>query len=67
MDGMVRALLPDAALILRTIIRNSVPLGRYNRTIPRVLWWSLGGKLFLMIEVQPDAAIILGSTPHPEP
>ena len=34
-----------------SLIRNSAPLGPYSRTIPRVLWWSQGGGLFLMSEV----------------
>ena len=32
--------------------KNPPPLiGPYSRTIPRVLWWSSGGGLFLMSEV----------------
>ena len=31
-------------------IRNSAPLGSYCRTMPRALWWSSGGGLFLMSE-----------------
>ena len=34
-----------------SLIRNSAPLGPYSRTMPRALWWSLGGGLFLMSEV----------------
>ena len=34
-----------------SLIRNSAPLGPYSRTMPRALWWSEGGGLFLMIEV----------------
>ena len=30
--------------------KNSVPLGPYSRTMPRALWWSYGGGLFLMSE-----------------
>ena len=33
------------------LISNSPPLGLYSRTKPRALWWSLGGRLFLMMEV----------------
>ena len=34
-----------------SLIRNTPLLGRYSRTIPRVLWWSLWGGLFLMSKV----------------
>ena len=34
-----------------SLIRNPPLLGPYSRTIPRVLWWSQGGGLFLMSEV----------------
>jgi len=34
-----------------SLIRNTPLLGPYSRTIPRVLWWSFGGGLFLMSEV----------------
>jgi len=34
-----------------SLIRNNPLLGPCSRTIPRVLWWSEGGGLFLMIEV----------------
>ena len=34
-----------------SLIRNNPTLGPYSRTIPRVLWWSGGGGLFLMSEV----------------
>ena len=34
-----------------SLIRNRAPLGPYTRTMPRVLWWSWGGGLFLMSEV----------------
>ena len=38
-----------------SLIRNSAPLAPYDRTMPRALWWSLGGSLggwmFLMSEV----------------
>ena len=29
-----------------SVIRNSAPLGRYSRTMPRALWWSQGGSCF---------------------
>ena len=32
-------------------VRNTPLLGPYSKTIPRVLWWSYGGGLFLMGEV----------------
>ena len=41
----------DTSHIVTSLIRNSDPLGPYSRTIPRVLWWSQGGELFLMSEV----------------
>jgi len=34
-----------------SLTRNSAPLGPYSRTMPRALWWSEGGGLFLMSEV----------------
>ena len=34
-----------------SLISNTPLLGPYNRTIPRFLWWSQGGVLFLMSEV----------------
>ena len=34
-----------------SFIRNTPLLGTYSRNIPRVLWWSEGGGLFLMSEV----------------
>ena len=34
-----------------SLIRNSAPLGPYSRNMPRALWWSYGGGLFLMSEV----------------
>ena len=34
-----------------SLIRNSAPLGPYSRTMPRALWWSMGGVLFLVSEV----------------
>ena len=34
-----------------SLIRNTPLIGTYSRTIPRVLWWSLGGDLFIMSEV----------------
>jgi len=32
-------------------IRNRFPVGPYSRAMPRALWWSQGGGLFLMSEV----------------
>jgi len=34
-----------------SLIRNTPLLEPYSRTIPRVIWWSWGGGLFLMSEV----------------
>ena len=34
-----------------SLIRNSAPLGPHSRTMPRALWCSWGGVLFLMSEV----------------
>ena len=34
-----------------SLIRNSLPLGPFSRTLPRALWWSWGGGRFLMSEV----------------
>ena len=34
-----------------SLIRNSAPLGPYWRALLRVLWWSQGGRTFLMSEV----------------
>ena len=34
-----------------SLITDNPPLGPYSRTVPRVLWWSSGGWLFLMSEV----------------
>ena len=34
-----------------SLIRNGAPLGPYSRNVPRALWWSQGGALFLMCEV----------------
>ena len=34
-----------------SLVRNSAPLAPYSRTMPRALWWSQGGGLFLMSEV----------------
>ena len=34
-----------------SLIRNSASLGPYSRTVPRALWQSQGGVLFLMSEV----------------
>ena len=34
-----------------SLISNSPPLGPYSRTMPRALWWSWGGGVFLMNEV----------------
>ena len=40
-------------------IRNSAPLGPYSRTMPRSLWWSWGGGLYLMSEapLYPEAGL----------
>ena len=43
-----------------SLIRNTPLLGPYSRTIPRVLWWSQGGGLFLMSEVP-----LYGAWGHP--
>ena len=37
-----------------SLIRITPLIGPYSRTIPRVLWWSQGGGLFLMSEVPLD-------------
>jgi len=34
-----------------SLIEKRPPLGPYRRPMPRVLWWSYGGGLFLMSEV----------------
>ena len=34
-----------------SLIRNCAPLGPYSRNMPRALWWSWGGGLFLISEV----------------
>jgi len=34
-----------------SLIRNSLPLGFYSRAMPRALWCSYGGLLFLMRQV----------------
>ena len=34
-----------------SLIRNNPPLGPYRRPMPRALWWSKRGRLFLMLEV----------------
>ena len=34
-----------------SLMRNNAPLGPYSMTMPRALWWSWGGVLFLMSEV----------------
>ena len=34
-----------------SLMRNTPLLGRYSKTIPRVLWWSRGWWLFFMSEV----------------
>jgi len=34
-----------------SLIRNNAPLGLYSRNMPRALWWSFAGGLFLMSEV----------------
>jgi hypothetical protein len=41
----------DSAYRGTSIIRNSTPLGPYNRNMPRALWWPYGGELFLVSEV----------------
>ena len=41
----------EEAYRVTSLIRNIPLLGPYSRTIPRVLWWSGGGGLFLMGEV----------------
>jgi len=47
-------------------IRNSADLGPYSRAIPRALWWSQGGGLFLMSEV-PLYALRPGDEPSGSP
>jgi len=44
---------PENVYIYRgtSLIRNSLSLGPYSRTVPRALWWSEGGGRFLMSEV----------------
>jgi len=39
------------AYIGTSLITDRRPTGPYSRTIPRVLWWSYWGGLFLMSEV----------------
>ena len=34
-----------------SLIRNTPPPGPFSRTKPRALWWSKGGRLFLMSKV----------------
>ena len=34
-----------------SLIENITPLGPYSRAMPRALWWSWGGGLFLISEV----------------
>jgi len=34
-----------------SLIRNIAPLGPFSRNMPRAIWWSQGGGLFLMREV----------------
>ena len=34
-----------------SLITNSAPLGPYSRNMPRALWWSWGGVLYLMRQV----------------
>ena len=41
---------------------NSAPLGPYSRNVPRALWWSWGGGLFLMSEL--DATLQRASAPR---
>ena len=55
----------DGADVYRgtSLIRNSAPPVPYSRNMPRALWWSLGGWLFLMSEVPLYASACLhGST-----
>ena len=46
------------------LIRNTPLPGAYSRTIPRVLWWSKRGKLFLMSE-EPLYGYVAGAYPGP--
>ena len=52
-SGIVEAMLLEEGLSYRatSLIRNRAPLGPYSRIMPRALWWSDGGGLFLMSEV----------------
>ena len=34
-----------------SLTRNSAPVGPYSTNMPKVLWWSKGGGLFIMSEV----------------
>ena len=34
-----------------SLIKSSAPLGAHSKDMPRALWWSLGGGLFLVSEV----------------
>ena len=34
-----------------SLVRNRATLGTYSRTMPKALWWSSEGVLFLMSEV----------------
>ena len=51
--------MPQGAAVCNTVgsyrgtslIRNCPPLGSCSKTMPRTLWWSWGGELFLMSEV----------------
>ena len=49
-------------ILIRTtsLIRNTPLLRPYRRTIPRVMWWSQGGGLFLMSKVTPELVISFG-------
>jgi len=50
-----------------SLIRNSAPLGPYSRNMPRALWWSWGGGLFLMSEVPLYAYLVDGGNLKPSP
>ena len=42
---------PASTYMGPSLIRNRHPVGPYSRTMPRALWWSWGGGMFLMSEV----------------
>ena len=57
---VLRTLLPNTKRLVQDcpavyrgtlLTRNSAALGHYRRTMPRALWWSEGGELFLVSEV----------------